>query len=472
MKEQDCRLRKTEALKENEIDQRDVTVLDGEPPLGKGSFGEVFKCKYAGQLCAIKYIYTASTYQENVKIYESFEREFALMCSINTCPRVVRVFGIITTMTGKLAMVMEYAAEGSLRHYLTKHASTPLEKSMALSLVYDIAYGMKALYAKGIHHRDLKASNVLLDGYFRAKVCDFGLSKASMLHSASASASKGGVVGTLAWESPEELDGGDDSSDSDASGQAMQRGALDDEKCDVYSFAITVWEIMTRKVPWDGKSSKAIKKRVALNEKRPNYDSGTLEPIYGKKLLAVMENGWTQRPKDRPTFADIVTDIASFERADAGPARRRSEEQRQVRELQEQLQQMKADKDALQQQVEAAQAEAQRKAEEATRAEAQRKAEEAAQAEAQRKAEEAAQAEAQRKAEEAAQAAEARRKTEEAVQAAEARRKAKEAAQAKAQRKAQEAARAEAQRKAAVEWHKRKRARRRPRREHREKRRL
>ena len=95
---------------------------------------------------------------------------------------------------------------------------------MALSLVYDIAYGMKALYAKKVHHRDLKASNVLLDRDLRAKVCDFGLSKASMLHSASASASKGGVVGTLAWESPEELGGGDDSSDSDAPGQASAAG--------------------------------------------------------------------------------------------------------------------------------------------------------------------------------------------------------------------------------------------------------
>eukprot|EP00505_MAST-04D_sp_SCG-Rhode-Island_P003745 Stramenopile-MAST_4_protein_3745 len=468
-----ARRRKSAALKENEIDQSDVTVLAGEPPLGKGSFGEVFKCKYAGEICAAKHIATAGSPAENHKIFDSFKNEFALMCSINTCPRVVRVFGIITTMPGKLVMIMEYAAEGSLRDYLTKHASTPLEKSMALSLVYDIAYGMKALYAKGIHHRDLKASNVLLDGYFRAKVCDFGLSKASMLHSATASASKGGVVGTLAWESPEELDGGDDSSDSDASGQAMQRGALDDEKCDVYSFAITVWEIMTRKVPWDGKSSKAIKKRVALNEKRPNYDSGTLEPMYGKKLLAVMENGWAQRPRDRPTFADIVTDIASFERADAGPARRRSEEdirqderkrveqellaekQRhhdELLELAEQLQQVKADKDALRQRVEAAQAaqaEAQRKAEEAAQAEAQRKAEEAAQAEARRKAAEAAQAEAQRKAEEAAQA-EARRKAAEAAQA-EAQRKAEEAARAEAQRKAEEAAQAQARKKTAEE---------------------
>ena len=110
-------------------------------------------------------------------------------------------------MREKLAMIMEYAAEGSLRDYLTKHASTPLKKNMALSLVYDIAYGMKALYAKGVHHRDLKASNVLLDRDLHAKVCDFGLSKASVLQSAIASASKGRVVGTPAWQSPEEFNG-------------------------------------------------------------------------------------------------------------------------------------------------------------------------------------------------------------------------------------------------------------------------
>ena len=75
------------------------------------------------------------------------------MCPVNTCPRVVRVFGIITTMPGQLVLIMEDAAERSLRNYWTKHASTPLKKSMALSRVYDIAYGMKALYTKGVHHQ-------------------------------------------------------------------------------------------------------------------------------------------------------------------------------------------------------------------------------------------------------------------------------------------------------------------------------
>ena len=402
MKEQDCRLRKTEALKENEIDQRDVTVLDGEPPLGKGSFGEVFKCKYAGQLCAIKYIYTASTYQENVKIYESFEREFALIRT-RVCAQVLdqhvpargasvrhhhqhdweisdghgvcrgRELAPLFDEACIDAVGKEHGAQLGVRHCvwnesIVRHGRPPpgfegIERAVG-----------RILSCKSVRFRSLES----VDAAKRERECLQG-------------------QGALAWESPEELGDCDDSSDSDAPGQSMQRVALDDEKCDVYSFAITVWEIMTRKLPWDGKSPKGIQKRVVLNEKRPKYDPGTFEPMYGKKLLAVMENGWAQSSKDRPTFSGIVADIASFERAGAGMVRRRSEEelaetQQKVRELEEQLHQMETDKKKREDELRQHEDELRKK----IRREVEAEAKEAAQAEAQRKAEEAAQDEAQR----------------------------------------------------------------------------
>ena len=112
---------------------------------------------------------------EQKKLYSSFEKEFAIMCTARS-RRVVEVYGVITRMESMLILVMEYASNGSLRKMLSIDPNKPLEKEMALGLIGDISFGMKYLYSKGIHHRDLKAANVLLDERYRAKVCDFGLS--------------------------------------------------------------------------------------------------------------------------------------------------------------------------------------------------------------------------------------------------------------------------------------------------------
>ena len=113
------------------------------------------------------------TIPEQQDLYKSFQREFAIMCSARS-RRVIEVFGIVTKLLGKLVLVMEYAANGSLRAMLDKEPSKPLEQDMALGLIADVAFGMKYLYSKEISHRDLKAANILLDEHYRAKVCDFG----------------------------------------------------------------------------------------------------------------------------------------------------------------------------------------------------------------------------------------------------------------------------------------------------------
>ena len=178
------------------------------------------------------------------------------MCTARS-RRVIEVYGVITQIESKLILIMEYAKNGSLRAKLSEDVATPLAKEMALGLIADISYGMKYLYSKGIHHRDLKADNVLLDRDMIAKVSDFGLSKADAL--ITSAPTKSSKVGTPAWQSPEELYAEDEI----------------DEKCDVYSFGILLYEMMTCEVPWEGMNAGKIISAVLRNE-RPTSNKSDL----------------------------------------------------------------------------------------------------------------------------------------------------------------------------------------------------
>ena len=115
--------------------------------LGKGSFGKVYKIRYVGELHAGKVIETAGmTVPEQLELYKSFQREFAIMCSARN-RRVIEVYGIVKKLD-KLVLVLEYAANGSLRTMLDEEPSKPLEREMALGLIADVAFGMKYLYGK------------------------------------------------------------------------------------------------------------------------------------------------------------------------------------------------------------------------------------------------------------------------------------------------------------------------------------
>ena len=96
------------------------------------------------------------------EIYKKVKKEFATICAINTCPHIIRVLGIVTKTHGQVSILMEFAAEGSLRDYIDKYKNEHLPKSFVHNVIYDIAYALKALHAHSVYHRDLKAANVFL----------------------------------------------------------------------------------------------------------------------------------------------------------------------------------------------------------------------------------------------------------------------------------------------------------------------
>ena len=90
-------------------------------------------------------------------------------------PRIVQVFGVVTTDSSWLGLVVEYCSGGDLRAALDADDAASIDEAQRRSWLSDIAMGMAYLYSKGVEHRDLKSLNVLLDGARRCKVSDFGL---------------------------------------------------------------------------------------------------------------------------------------------------------------------------------------------------------------------------------------------------------------------------------------------------------
>eukprot|EP01121_Diplochlamys_sp_Union-15-3_P012068 TRINITY_DN3567_c0_g1_i4.p1 TRINITY_DN3567_c0_g1~~TRINITY_DN3567_c0_g1_i4.p1 ORF type:complete len:388 (-),score=72.42 TRINITY_DN3567_c0_g1_i4:97-1260(-) len=144
-------------------------------------------------------------------------------------------------------------------------------------IAIDTALGMFWLHQTNILHLDLKPANLLVNDNWVVKVADFGISQMRE--------NLDSIGGTLNYMSPEILMGGDV-----------------DEKADVYSFGLVLWELLSERVPWRNElnSLEEYKNTVGSGGKRPPMPANT-----PPKLQALIEKCWAQDPNVRPTFAEI-----------------------------------------------------------------------------------------------------------------------------------------------------------------------
>eukprot|EP00505_MAST-04D_sp_SCG-Rhode-Island_P002845 Stramenopile-MAST_4_protein_2845 len=278
----------------NEIDGE--TLKQGEL-LGQGGQAAVYKFTQGRYERAGK-VFTLSNLVEKKreKIMKGVKKELALMCRVDRCENVVRVFGV-AKISDQLILIMEYANQGSLRDYLDNHNEDPLPKDLVLNIINDIAVGMKEIYKHGVEHRDLKADNVFLDenhGDLIAKVGDFGISKCKDLMTHVRNTTVGGDTGgTFPWKAPERF----------------EYPFPFDQKCDVYSFAIVIWEIFTREAVWGNLESNDNILLAVTQGRRPPLDEGKYVELYGGDLLDILKRCWEQDPDDRPTFVEVVESL-------------------------------------------------------------------------------------------------------------------------------------------------------------------
>ncbi|KAL6182136.1 hypothetical protein ACLB2K_043559 [Fragaria x ananassa] len=181
----------------------------------------------------------------------------------------------------RLAIVTDYLPRGSLFRQLHKN-NQALDIKRRMRMALDVARGMNYLHRRNppIVHRDLKSSNLLVDKNWTVKVGDFGLSK---LKNATFLTAKSGR-GTPQWMAPEVL-----------------RNEPSNEKSDVFSYGVILWEIMTVSVPWDNLNPLQVVGVVGFMDRRLDIPEG-LNP----EIVSIIEDCWRSDPGQRPSFEDVI----------------------------------------------------------------------------------------------------------------------------------------------------------------------
>ncbi|KAM3683501.1 hypothetical protein ACJW31_12G152500 [Castanea mollissima] len=261
--------------------------------LGAGTYGTVYHGKWRGTDVAIKRIKKScfsGRSSEQERLTKDFWREAQILSNLHH-PNVVAFYGVVPDGAGgTLATVTEFMVNGSLRHVLLKKDRL-LDRRKKLIIAMDAAFGMEYLHSKNIVHFDLKCDNLLVN--LRdphrpiCKVGDFGLSRIKRNTLVS-----GGVRGTLPWMAPELLNG----SSSRVS-----------EKVDVFSFGISMWEILTGEEPYANMHCGAIIGGIVKNSLRPPIPEHC-DPEWRK----LMEECWSPDPEIRPSFTEITNRLRSM----------------------------------------------------------------------------------------------------------------------------------------------------------------
>jgi len=282
-----------ESVQRHEIDEHDLEFGD---TLGKGGFATVYVTTWQGSKVAAK-CFALHGLNDNKRsvLKRSFRREAEVAFDLRS-PRVVSVFGICTTVPDHLYIIMELAEGGSVRAKLEAAGRVPLEHRELWGIARDAALGMKYLHIHDIVHRDFKSHNVLLDSQGGAKVADFGTAGATgQLQEMTTGSRAGTLIGTVGWMAPEAIDG-----------EAVFAS-------DVFSFGIFLWELATRRMPWEGETLAPIIFKVCFQHVRPSTDSITTDGHY-KALPAICTLCWAHAPDDRPTFDELEREsLAQFE---------------------------------------------------------------------------------------------------------------------------------------------------------------
>ena len=196
--------------------------------IGDGGMAVVYKarCRLLNRFVAIKILKPEFT--KDLKFIESFRRESQSAASLSN-PNIVNIYDV--GKEGNIHYIVMELVEGQVLSDIIKNEG-PMEYGRAVDIVKQVALALSFAHKNHIIHRDVKPHNILITKEGTAKITDFGIAKA--VNAGTIVGNTGTIMGSVHYFSPEQA-----------------RGGYVDEKSDIYSLGIVLYELVTGKVPFD-----------------------------------------------------------------------------------------------------------------------------------------------------------------------------------------------------------------------------
>ena len=200
--------------------------------IGMGGMSDVYKAKdhKLNRHVAVKVL--KQEFSENMNFVSKFRVEAQAAASLMH-PNIVNVYDVGED-NGIYYIVMELVEGITLKKYIEKKARLSVRE--AVSIAIQACMGIEAAHNNHIIHRDIKPQNIIISKDGKVKVTDFGIAKAATSNTITSN-----VMGSVHYTSPEQA-----------------RGGYSDEKSDIYSMGITMFEMLTGRVPFNGETTVAI----------------------------------------------------------------------------------------------------------------------------------------------------------------------------------------------------------------------
>ena len=250
--------------------------------IGSGGMSDVYKakCHKLNRLVAIKVL--KSEFTSDATFVSKFKMEAQAAAGLSH-PNIVNIYDVVDE--GDIHFIVMELVEGiTLKSYITKKGH--LEVKEAIGIAIQVASGIEAAHEQHIIHRDIKPQNMLISMDGKVKVADFGIARAVSSQTMNAAT----VVGSVHYISPEQA-----------------RGGYSDERSDLYSLGITMFEMVTGHVPFEGDNTVTV---ALAHLEDPMPDPRTLNPEVSPSLARIILKCTEKRPERRyPNAAAVISDL-------------------------------------------------------------------------------------------------------------------------------------------------------------------